>query len=173
LIGKTAFRRNLAQRIVGHRHQFLSACDSHSPDILARSTAKAHLECAIELASAELHHLGEISPIDLRAEVDGYVTLNAARLPKLHAIVILHRRRPHRISVDGSGFIGCVADHAITLRSCDIVYLLCTPIAYTRKVDSACCDIPIASGSVSVDLARGTLTVTQVPMPGTEATSIS
>jgi hypothetical protein len=119
LIGKAAFRRNLAHWIVGHRHQFLSACDSHSPDILARRTAKARLECAIELASAELHHLGEFSPIDLRTEVDGYVTLNAARLPRLHAIVILHRRRPHRISVDGSGFIGCVAGHAITLRCCE------------------------------------------------------
>jgi predicted signal transduction protein with EAL and GGDEF domain len=44
--------------------------------------------------------------------------------------------------------------------------------AHLRRVDP-CCDIPIGSGSVSVDLARGTLTVTQVPMPGTEAMLIS
>jgi hypothetical protein len=44
--------------------------------------------------------------------------------------------------------------------------------AHSRRVDP-CCAIPIASASLAVDVAEGTLTVTHVPMRGVEATPIS
>jgi len=44
--------------------------------------------------------------------------------------------------------------------------------AHSRPVDP-CCAIPIASGSLAVDVTKGTLTVRQEPMPGTETASIS
>jgi hypothetical protein len=99
LIGKAAFRRDLAQRVAAHRHEFLSVCDSLSPDVLTGSTAKTRLESAIELASAEVVHPGEISQFDLRVEVYGHVDLNAARLPKLHENATVRRRRRRTSSV--------------------------------------------------------------------------
>jgi hypothetical protein len=106
LIRKAAFGGDLAQRVAGHPHEVLSACDSHSPDVLTGRTAKTRLEYAIELALAEVHHPGEISQFDLRVEVDGNVALNAARLPNLHenATVRGLTRRMGSV-VDGLSFV--------------------------------------------------------------------
>jgi hypothetical protein len=83
LICKTTFCRDSAQRLSGYHHQLLSTCDSHSPDVLARGAGETHSESTNELALAEMRHLGEISQIDFRVEVNGHVTL-AACPPRFH-----------------------------------------------------------------------------------------
>jgi hypothetical protein len=107
LIRKAAFGGDLAQRVAGYRHQLLSARNSHSPDVLTERAAKTRLERAIECASAEMRHFGKISQFDLRVEVDGHVTLNAARLPKLHESARVLRRCSRRVGsvVDGVAFV--------------------------------------------------------------------
>ena len=81
LIRKAAFQCDLAKRAAGYDHQVLSARDAHTFDILTGRTTKARFEDAIELAALELRDPGKIPRSDLRVEVGGYITLDAARLP--------------------------------------------------------------------------------------------
>jgi hypothetical protein len=81
LIRKAAFQRDLAERAAGYNHQVLSARDTHSLDILTRRATEARFEHAIELAALELRDPDKISRSDHRLEVNGYITLDAARLP--------------------------------------------------------------------------------------------
>jgi hypothetical protein len=91
LIRKAAFQCDLAKRTAGYDHQILSARDSHSFHILTRRTSKARFEDANELAALELRDPGKIRRSDLRVEVGGYITLDAARFPKLHEIATPRR----------------------------------------------------------------------------------
>jgi hypothetical protein len=84
LIRKAAFQCDFAKCGVGYDHQVLGARDSHSFDILRGCTTKARFEGAIEPAAVELRDPGQIPRSDLRVEVNGYIALDAARLPQLH-----------------------------------------------------------------------------------------
>jgi hypothetical protein len=96
LIRKAAFQCDLTQRAAGYDHQVLSARDSHSLDILTGRIAKARFEDAVELAALELRDPRKILRSDLCVEVNGYITLDAARLPQLHEIATSRRQRPLR-----------------------------------------------------------------------------
>jgi hypothetical protein len=88
-IREAAFRRDFSERVAAHAHEMLSALDSHANDILLRSAAKTSSESAFESVAAELRNPGQARHSDLCLQMDGYVSLHAARLPWLHEIVAL------------------------------------------------------------------------------------
>jgi hypothetical protein len=86
---KSAFRRDLSERVAAHAHEMLSPLDSHANDILLGSAAKTSSERSFEFVAAELRDLGQVCQLDLCLQMDGYISLHAADLPRLHEIVAL------------------------------------------------------------------------------------
>jgi hypothetical protein len=95
-VHKTAFRRDLAERVVGHQQEALSTLDAPSHHILMWRTAKTLFEYPIEPIGGELQHPNEIHHSDGAVQIGSNVPLDAARLPRCHDTAPECNRLPFR-----------------------------------------------------------------------------
>src|SRR5580692_9127531 len=95
-IRKPAFHRDFSERVAAHAHEALSPLDTHAHHVLLGSAAETGSERAFESEAAELRRSGQACHFDLCLQMDGYISLHAAGLPRLHELLALVQLRVDR-----------------------------------------------------------------------------
>ena len=85
LIGKTALLRNLAQRLIRHHHQLLSALDTPLVDVSEECQAESDLEGTAEMAGAQSRSRGAVVRPDRRGQCLVDMPVHLAHLPRRKA----------------------------------------------------------------------------------------
>ena len=82
LIGKAAPPRDLAQRMIRHHHQLLSALDTPLVDVSEECQAESDLEGATEMAGAQSRSRGTVVRPDRRGQCFVDMPVHLAHLPR-------------------------------------------------------------------------------------------